>query len=376
MEVLYMKENIFLPEEDNFDLQVDGVLLLNKTNLKKFDVIQPNVNEARYLIDNYYQIQQMRINTANQIRALEQGADNKSSKKELNDNKINTSMFLYDQYVTMEENAKRLLEGFINSNYLSRWASQVTGIGPILAASLAAYLTIKKEDDGSTKMHAGSWWNYCGMNDNNIPWLGATKSKELVEKCIEENGGKLDDETMLLICARSHWKIEHFRNFKDCYKETKKGGKWNKEQVIRACSTIPYNKDLKVVCHKIGTSFHKLCNNDKSLYGRLFKERLAYELEKNDKGDYADQAAKILEEKNFKNKEIKAVYESGKLPISHIYARCERYVTKLFISHAFEAAYFNEYGKMPPAPYALCFCEGHNDYIGPEVPYDESKWKK
>ena len=132
-----MKENIFLPE-DNFDLQVDGVLLLNKTNLKKFDVIQPNVNEARYLIDNYYQIQQMRINTANQIRALEQGADNKSSKKELNDNKINTSMFLYDQYVTMEENAKRLLEGFINSNYLSRWASQVTGIGPILAASLAA----------------------------------------------------------------------------------------------------------------------------------------------------------------------------------------------------------------------------------------------
>ena len=78
----------------------------------------------------------------------------------------------------------------------------------------------------------------------------------------------------------------------------------------------------------------------------------------------------ILSEKNFKDKEVKEIYESGKLPISHIYRRCERYVTKLFISHAFEKAYYDEYGVMPPRPYALMFCEGHTDYIGPEVSYD------
>ena len=374
-----MNENFLFDEERENDdiILVDDIVKLNNRNLKEIKVEKPDINEARFLIDNYYQIQQMRINTANQIRALSQGADNKSSKEELNDNKITTSMLLFNQYCTMEDNAKKLLQNFIDSNYLSRWASKVTGIGPVLAASLAAYLHIEKEEDGSTKMHAGSWWSYAGLTDNNRVWLGSTKSKELVEQAIKECGGVLNDEAMMLICARSKWKLDHFKNFKDCYKETKKGAKWNKEAVIKACSLIPYNKELKVVCHKIGQSFHKVCNNDKSLYGKLFKERLQYELEKNENGDYAEQAATILKTKNFSSKEVKEVYESGKLPMSHIYKRCERYVTKLFISHAFEAAYFNEYKVMPPKPYILMFSEGkHNDYIAPEIPYDESLWNK
>lgn len=372
-----MKENFLVDDEERIDesLILDGIVAFNKTNLKTIEVQTPDVNEARYLIDNYYQVQQMRINAANQIRALSQGTDNKSSKKELNENKIGTLNLLFNQYCVMEENAKKLLESFINSNYLAKWASQVTGIGPVLAASLAAYLHIEKEEDGSTKMHAGSWWSYAGLITDR-PWLGSAKSKELVEQAIKECGGELNEDAMLLICARSKWKYEHFKNFKDCYKETKKGAKWNKEAVIKACSVIPYNKDLKVVSHKIGQSFHKVCNNDKSLYGRLYRERVQYELAKNENGDYAEQAAEILRTKNFSSKETKAIYESGKLPLGHIYKRCERWATKLFLSHAFEAAYYHEYGEMPPAPYIMCYGEKHYDYISPEIPYDEKLWKK
>ena len=374
-----MVDNFLIEEEtmDNLeDINLDALTTLSKTNMKNLNVEAPTINEARFLIDNYYQIQNMRIVANNQLRALDQGADNKSSKKALNDEKISTTKLLAEQYAVMEANAKKLLDSFIESNYLSRWASRITGIGPVLAASLAAYLTIKEEEDGSTTMHAGSWWSYCGLTDNSREWLGTAKSKALVEQAIKDCGGKLDDETMVVICGRSQWKLDHFKNFKGCYKENKSGKvTWDKEAVIRACSVIPYNKELKVVCHKIGQSFHKVCNNDKSLYGRLFKERLQYETMKNERGDYAEQAAQILKEKNFSNKDIKEVYESGKLPVSHIYKRCERWATKLFISHAFEAAYWDKYHKMPPQPYIMAYSDLHYDYVGPECPYDESLWK-
>ena len=381
----------FLQNEDGELLELNNVSLdalksVSKVGFKKLDVELPaSANEARFLIDNYYQIQKNRITAASQLRALKQGADTNSNDKEMGETKLSSLELVYEQYAVMEANAKALLDAYCETNPLSRWASKVTGIGPVLAASLPAYFTIRKEEDGSTKMHAGSWWKYAGV-DGKTEWLGKEKSAKLVEETIKEYG-ELNDEAMLAICGKSGWTLDHFKNFKPkengdkkekaegCYKVNKKTGavEWNKSAVISACSVIPYNKDLKVVVYKIGTSFHKLCNNEKSLYGRLFKERLQYETEMNQRGAYADQAKKILAEKNFKNKEVKEVYESGKLPISHLYARCERYVAKLFISHAFECAYNIEYGKMPPAPYVLMFSEGkHTDYIGPEVPYEEA----
>lgn len=273
------------------NVSLDSLKTVSKVGLKKLDIELPtSVNEARFLIDNYYQIQNMRITAASQLRALQQGADTNSSNVNIKTEKLSSLLFVYEQYVAMEANAKSLLDAYCESNPLSRWASKVAGIGPVLAASLPAYLSIKKEADGSTRMHAGSWWAYAGLNDNNKPWLGKEKSTKLVEEVIAEYG-ELNDEAMLVICGRTGWNLDHYKNFapkdkdkKGCYKVDKKGNvTWDKAAVIAATSVIPYNKELKVVCYKIGASFHKLCNNDKSLYGRLFKERLQYELENNEK---------------------------------------------------------------------------------------------
>lgn len=381
-------------DDNNVELEelltLDALTTVSKAGFKKLDIELPaNADEARFLIDNYYQIQKMRITADSQLRALNQKFDKNSTDTKKAVEKISSLNFVVEQYKAMEANAKNLLDAYCETNPLSSWASRVTGIGPVLAASLPAYFSIKKEADGSTTMHAGSWWSYAGLDDNNRPWLGKEKATKIVEDCIKVHGGKLDDSTMVTICGRTQWNLSHYENFKPkkdsktgeikpgCYKIDKKTGQkiWDKNAVIAASSVIPYNKSLKVVCYKIGTSFHKLCNNEKSMYGRLFKERLQYETERNEAGMYAEQAKQIAASKNFTNKEVKEMYESGKLPVSHIYQRCERYVTKLFISHCFECAYWNEYGEMPPRPYILMFSEGkHNDYIGPEVPYDSSKW--
>lgn len=154
-------------------------------------------------------------------------------------------------------------------------------------------------------------------------------------------------------------------------RDSKKAGKksyYTKDDLESYLAKPPYNKSLKVLCWKIGDSFVKRCNNDKSLYGRLYKYRKAYEIQKNLNGEYAEFAAKTLASKNFKDKETIEIYKSGRLPLGHIENRARRYAVKIFISHVYEAMYIDYYHKCPPKVYPISML-GHVDYIPPEVPY-------
>ena len=53
----------------------------------------------------------------------------------------------------------------------------------------------------------------------------------------------------------------------------------------------PWNASLKTLCWKIGESFVKVSGKEKSLYGRLWKERKELEEKRNAAGEFADQAA-------------------------------------------------------------------------------------
>ena len=57
----------------------------------------------------------------------------------------------------------------------------------------------------------------------------------------------------------------------------------------------PWNAQLKVLCWKLGESFVKVSGNEKAFYGRIYKERKALEMAKNEAGEYAAQAAAKLE---------------------------------------------------------------------------------
>jgi hypothetical protein len=331
--------------------------------IKETFVRIPTKMEARFLEDIYYQTQDRRICLEGQLRSLKQEADSKSNSEENNENNMLFMNWLLTKMKNMENNIKSALEVFSSSYYLSRWAKANVGIGPVISTVLAANLELK---DG---FHAGNWWSYMGVNNNNRPWLGKEKSKAIVEEILAKYNNVITDEVVAEIAVATKWSYSFLEKKAKNTKKKKNG--WSKEELIKACSFIPYNKHMKVLAFKIGHSFRMVMNKE-SKYGKLLKEREAYEMQKNAAGDYAEQAAEILRTKNFKKSTVAySYYIKGELPPTHIHQRAERWVTKLFISHLFEAAYYNKFGVRCPEPYIIGFDpSGHNDYIEPEVSYE------
>lgn len=144
-----------------------------------------------------------------------------------------------------------------------------------------------------------------------------------------------------------------------------------KGDLVKYLAKPPFNTSLKVVCYLLGESFCKVSGKEKSLYGRLYKERKAYETAKNMRGEYADQAVNALISKNWdKSTPTYKAYSEGRLSAAHIDQRAKRFAVKVFLVHLFEIMYINEYHQAPPVYFTLEHM-GHHDYIEPEVPYAE-----
>jgi hypothetical protein len=125
----------------------------------------------------------------------------------------------------------------------------------------------------------------------------------------------------------------------------------------------PWNARLKVLAFHIGESFVKVSGNPKDVYGKLLLARKQYESEKNERGEYTEQAAaKLKRFKISKDSEAYKHYAAGRLPPAHIHARAKRWAAKLFLAHWFEVAYELRYKKAGPAPYPIQFL-GHNGRI-------------
>jgi hypothetical protein len=127
----------------------------------------------------------------------------------------------------------------------------------------------------------------------------------------------------------------------------------------------PFNAKLKVLCWKAGDSFVKFHNRDECVYGHLYAQRKAIEVAKNDAGDFADQAARILTEKKIgKETDAYKAYSAGTLPPAHIDARARRWAVKLFLAHYQEVAWTLATGTPPADPYPISIL-GHGDRIRP-----------
>lgn len=134
--------------------------------------------------------------------------------------------------------------------------------------------------------------------------------------------------------------------------------KWNKGE------RRPWNGKLKVLCWKVGQSFMKLRTYENDIYGKVYEERKALELERNAAGQFAPLAAQALTERKIVDKDLKACYESGKLPPGRIEMRAERYATKLFLSHLHHVMYEAHFKTPPPKPYIIEH-GGHTHFIAP-----------
>lgn len=129
----------------------------------------------------------------------------------------------------------------------------------------------------------------------------------------------------------------------------------------------PWNAELKVVCWNLGESFVKVSKDSRAFYGQLYQKRKEAEVSKNERGEFADQAAAKLEKFRIgKNTKAYAAYAAGRLPPKHIHARAKRYAVKMFLSHLHHVMYEDHYGKPPPKPFAVEHL-GHAHTIAPPL---------
>jgi hypothetical protein len=116
-----------------------------------------SIDEARYLVDAYYQIQEHRKATGNQVRAL---VETKEPHLVL--------QWLFAQNSTIENQIKRALDTWGDSIPAARWAKSICGIGPVISAGLAAHI------DPTRSRTAGGIWRFAGL-DPTVVWKPKTK---------------------------------------------------------------------------------------------------------------------------------------------------------------------------------------------------------
>lgn len=109
--------------------------------------------EARYLVDTYYQFQDYRIASMNQCRKLESPQTG-----ETQDEPNSTLLFFASQFGILEKQMKSILEVYVKSKPIGRWMLSLKGIGPVIAAGVIANIDITKVQT------AGQIWAFAGLD--------------------------------------------------------------------------------------------------------------------------------------------------------------------------------------------------------------------
>lgn len=137
----------------------------------------------------------------------------------------------------------------------------------------------------------------------------------------------------------------------------------------------PHNAFLKVIGWRIGDSFVKVSGNERSLYGKLYRQEKERLVTKNDNGGFAEDAKARLESGvrvPRPGTEARAALEKGKLPKQQIDLRARRKPIKIFLSHYWVAGRMLA-GLPVSDPYPVAKL-GHDPrhIIEPEVPYPQA----
>lgn len=122
-------------------------------------------DEARFLVDAYYQLQDNRIRSDGQVRSMSKDGEPHSTLK-----------WLADMNRTLEESIKAALDVYSNASPVGRWMRSQKGIGPVIAAGFLAHLDITKAET------AGAFWSFAGLDPRAVwekgkkrPWNASLK---------------------------------------------------------------------------------------------------------------------------------------------------------------------------------------------------------
>lgn len=348
-----------LYDEEKTKVDLEGLASLSKETKQSAAYLSDS--QIRLIVDNYYQTQKYRMNIANQIRAVAQDFD------QVQEGEQPAIAWLLKDVENRENQIKKMISEYVKTVPVCLWAMAVKGIGPVFAANLWSYIDMNK------CCHANQFLSYAGLNDNNTPWLGKEKAKDIVDEAYKyfglKSSDKADDNVFLRVAINSGRSITTVKKGFESHKEKAAKNESDRSIIIKYLSKPPYNTELKKLCFLIGESFVKVSNRG-SLYGKLYQERKALETMKNENLEYKEQAEKLLSEKNYsKDTDTYKFLSQGKLSPAHINMRAKRYAVKIFLTHFFEACWIYTHKEKPPVIYPIAF-QGHVDYIEPEVPYE------
>lgn len=279
--------------------------------------------EARFLVDGYYMIQEGRKRAGNQQRALEK-----------NEEPHEILSWFFGQSEVLEGQIKAALEKYAASRPLGQWALSITGIGPVITAGLLAHI------DFTRVTSAGDIWRFAGL-DPTVRWGKGQKRPW--------------NASLKRLCWIIGESFMKFRNFKgDFY------GKFYTDR-----KRLEISRNLQGMFADQAEHILAAKNIGKTTEAYPFYAGM-YRLPE----DRIPAARAAWEEGAATIKTLLADVkgESGSgvrmLPPAHINERAKRYAVKLFLSHFFEIGYELTHGEKPPAPFVIAHM-GHIDYIPP-----------
>jgi len=300
--------------------------------------------QARYLVDAYYQVQQFRIEATGQKKAATDAGE-----------PVKLLDWLRSIMVRLEGTIREQLDEYTDQQAVSRWAKSLRGIGPVITAGLSAHIDITKAAT------AGAIWRFAGL-DPTTKWLGKDGAKEVVSAHWDRT--RSAEENAIAIATILGRKTEGI--LRDATTDAQGAARAaSRDTVTKAFAKRPWNASLKTLCWKIGESFVKVQRFDDDVYGKVYAERKVLEVARNERGDNAATAARILTEKNFGDDTLaKGKLLLGRLPDAQIHERAKRYAVKLFLAHYHHVAYESHFHRLPPKPYIIEH-GGHTHFIAP-----------
>lgn len=315
----------------------EAVEKLNNDLLAASKSLKPR--EIRFLVDGYYQLQDYRVSCENQLRAARVSTE-----------PMDLLEWIYAQTDACESQIKKAMDIWTDNRVEGRWAKSIFGIAEVLSAGVLAYFDIEQAPT------VGRFWRIAGL-DPTIRWLG----REGARKIVEEIHGKVTPEVVRDLEVRlGNRRIARFLEADD-------HGNYSKAKLEKFLAKRPWNGSLKVLCWKIGDSFCRQhgqpgASGPGGVYCRLYAERKALEVRRNDEGKNKETAERALAEKRYKDSETKECYLAGKLPPGRLDLRARRWAVKIFLSHLHEVMYWCRYQQLPPKPFAVAHL-GHTDRI-------------
>lgn len=335
-----------LQHVDDFDnIEESGIWKLTK-DLKEAASTM-TAPEARYLVDQYYSLQNDRIRSKNRLRAFSENQEPHEVIQWLSDN----TAFLEKQI------AKGLL-AYAASDFVGQWSLSVCGIGPVIAAGLLAHIDIEQCPN------VGHLFSFAGIAANGKKWEKGQKRPfnaklkvltwKIGESFVKTSGRPQDYYGKVYLNAKRN---ETAKNLNGAYAadatrfRTEKN--YGDDTGAKAWMSGKYSPVIIEQLEKAGC---KPLSIDQYAEIRDSKKKTAAFIK-----EYGEAGKKALE--SLELLEIEAFKGVPMLSPGHIHSRAKRKAVSLFLSHWWEVSFRHKFpDRECPAPYAIDKL-GHQTYI-------------